>query len=34
MATRKGILVHIFGNYIVRHKLYAFFIHILCIIIN
>ena len=26
MATRKGI--HIFGTYVVHHKLYAFFIYI------
>ena len=27
MATRKGI--HIFGNYVVQHKLYVFFTYIL-----
>ena len=30
MATRKDI--NISGNYVVHHKLYAFFIYILCII--
>ena len=33
MATRKGI--HISGNYVVHHKLYAFFIYYaLCILNN
>ena len=27
MATRKGINIR--GTYVVRHKLYAFFIHVL-----
>ena len=30
MATRKGI--NIFDNYVVHHKFYAFFIHVLCIL--
>ena len=30
MATRKGI--HISGNYVVHHKLYAFFTYVLCIL--
>ena len=32
MATRKGI--DISGTYVVHHKLYAFFIYILCILNN
>ena len=28
MATRKGINTS--GNYVVHHKLYAFFIYVLC----
>ena len=32
MATRKGI--NISGNYVVHHKLYAFSIHVLCILKN
>ena len=32
MTTRKGI--HISGNYVVHRKLYAFFIHVLCILKN
>ena len=30
MATKKGI--HVFGNYVVHHRLYAFFIYVLCIL--
>ena len=30
MTTRKSI--NISGNYIVHHKLYAFFIYVLCIL--
>ena len=29
MATKKGI--HISGNYVIHHKLNAFFIYVLCI---
>ena len=32
MATRKSI--NISGNYVVHHKLYAFFIHVLCMLKN
>ena len=30
MATRKGM--NISGNHVVHHKVYAFFIYVLCII--
>ena len=32
MATRKGI--HVSGTYVAYHKLYAFFIDVLCILKN
>ena len=32
MITRKGI--HISENYVVYHKLYAFFVYVLCILKN